>query len=158
MSPRSRFTRREDDRKNAQKTESGVEPTRDGCESWRPCPLACWRWPPPVSADEDLVSYLTKGKRKVAKKVRYQFVCSADCQVTVSSKIKLKGPDVPPLVDTAQFAAGVPIAHSLTLNKSLREAITDHIGASKLVSEVRATNTATGESDTDRRTFSFKKK
>ena len=112
----------------------------------------------PVSADEDLVSYLTKGKRKVAKKVRYQFVCSADCQVTVSSRIKLKGPDVPPLVDTAQFQAGVPIAHSLTLNKSLREAITDHIGASKLVSEVRATNTATGESDTDRRTFGFKKK
>ncbi len=112
----------------------------------------------PVSANEDLVSYLTEGKRKVAKKVRYQFVCSADCQVTVSSTIKLKGPDVPPLVDTAQFQAGVPIAHSLTLNKSLREAITDHIGASKLVSEVRATNTATGESDTDRRTFRFKKK
>ena len=111
----------------------------------------------PASAGEDLVSYLTKGKLKVAKKVRYRFVCSADCQVTATSSVLLKGPDVPPVVNTGAFSAGESVAAELTMNKALRNSIKDHIGASKLRTEVKATNTATGETDKDTRTFKFKK-
>ena len=111
----------------------------------------------PASAGEDLVSYLTKGKLKVKREVKYRFVCSADCQVTVTSKLAIKGPDIAPLTNTGQFAAGSPVVALVEMNKPLRSSIKDHIGASKLRTEVSATNIATGETDTDRRAFRFKK-
>ena len=111
----------------------------------------------PASAGEELLTYLSKGKIKVAKKVRYEFVCAADCQVTATSTVLLKGPNVAPVISTGQFAAGEPVAAELTMNKSLRNSIKEHVGAAKLRTQVRATNTVTGETDKDSRTFRFKK-
>lgn len=109
------------------------------------------------TSGEELVSYLTKGKLKLAKRIQYSFVCSVNCQVTATASVKVKGPDPSPQSNTGQFSAGLEVAQFLTPNKPLRNAIKDHIGAAKLVTEITARDLATGETDTDRRTFRFKK-
>ena len=106
---------------------------------------------------EDLVRYLTKGKLRPKKRIIYRFVCAVDCQVTVTSKLQVKGPDPPALINTGAFAAGEVIAASVEPNKPLRNAMKADIGAVRLKTTVRATDIGTGESDTDKRTYRFKK-
>ena len=111
----------------------------------------------PASAGEDLLSYLTKGKLKPSKRIAFQVVCNADCQLTATSTLVLKGPNLPPVSVTNVFPAGLIAEAFLKPNKPARQAIKDDIGAAKLKTSVTATNTATGETDTDRRTYKFKK-
>jgi hypothetical protein len=105
---------------------------------------------------EGLVSYLTAGKLKPGKRITYRFVCSTACQVTASSTLVLKGPNVGAFVDTGIFAAGEVGAAFLEPNGPARAAIKDHIGASKLRTYLFAVD-ATGATDTDTRTFRFKR-
>lgn len=111
----------------------------------------------PASAGEDLVSYLTKGKLKPSKRIAYQVVCSANCQLTVTSTLRVKGPDPAPVSGTDVFDAGEIAEGFVRPNKPLRKTIRDSIGATRLHTEVSATNLATGETDTDKRTYKFKK-
>jgi hypothetical protein len=111
----------------------------------------------PASAGEDLVTYLTTGKLKPSKRIAFQVVCNANCQLTVTSTLVLKGPDLPPVSSSRVFAAGEIAEAFLKPNKPARNAIKEHIGISKLRTSVTATETATGVTDTDNRTYKFKK-
>jgi hypothetical protein len=110
-------------------------------------------------ANDGLLSYVTTGKLKVGKRISYKFVCSMECQVTATSTLVLRGPDVGPVVDTGLFPAGEIIEAFLKPNKSARRSIRRHIGASKLRTSVTAINTGPyGENDTDTRVFRFRRK
>jgi 3D (Asp-Asp-Asp) domain-containing protein len=107
---------------------------------------------------EGLLSYVTTGKLKLKKRITYKFVCSTECQVTATTTLVLRGPDVGPIVDTGVFPAGQIIEVFLKPNKSARRAIRRNIGASKLRTSVTAINPGPyGENDTDTRVFRFKR-
>ena len=106
---------------------------------------------------ETLVSYLTKGKLKPGKRIAYRVVCSADCQLTVTSELVLKDPNLGPVSSTGAFAAGQVAEAFLKLNGPAQDSIKDHIGSSKLRTSVTATSTVDGSTDTDNRTFKFKR-
>jgi hypothetical protein len=109
-----------------------------------------------VAADtEDLVSYVTVGKLKPGKRIAYKFVCSTECQVTATSTLVLKGPNLGPAVDTGTFSPGQIAEAFLKPNRAARAAIKAHIGASKLRTSISASNAA-GATDTDTRAFRFK--
>ena len=108
--------------------------------------------------DDGLLNYVTTGKLKLGKRIAYQFVCSTECQVTATSTLVLRGPDVGPIVDTGLFPAGQTIEVFLMPNKSARRSIRRHIGASELRTSVTATNPAPyGDNDTDTRVFRFRR-
>jgi hypothetical protein len=110
-----------------------------------------------AAADDDgLVAYLPAGKIKVGKNISYRFQCATECQVTAAAKLLLKGPNLGPAVDTGMFAAGQIGAQFLTLNKAARFAIRSHLGRSKLVTSITASNMA-GATDTDTHVFRFRK-
>ena len=109
-----------------------------------------------ASADH-LLTYLTGGKLKPGKRIAYQVVCSANCTLTASTKLKLKGPDIGPISSTATFNANVVAEAFIKPNKAARNAIKANIGAAKLVTEVTATDLTTGEIDVDNRTYRFKR-
>ncbi len=107
---------------------------------------------------EGLLSYVTTGKLKLKKRIAYKFVCSTECQVTATTTLVLRGPDVGPIVDTGVFPAGQIIEVFLKPNKSARRAIQRNIGASKLRTSVTAINPGPyGENDTDTRVFRFRR-
>jgi hypothetical protein len=107
---------------------------------------------------EGLLSYVTTGKLKLGKRIAYRLVCSTECQVTATTTLVLRGPDVGPIVDTGSFPAGEIIEVFLKPNKSARKSIRRHIGASKLRTSVTAINPGPyGENDTDTRVFRFKR-
>jgi hypothetical protein len=120
-------------------------------------PAGAGQDPQAQASAEELVRYLTKGKLKVKKVIRYRMVCSEDCQVTVRSAVKVKGPDPAPLVSTASFGAGQVFEATVEPNKPLRNAMKAKLGATRLKTSVAAVSTLDGETDTDKRTFKFKK-
>lgn len=113
--------------------------------------------PQAQSSAEELVRYLTKGKLRVKKSIRYRMICSEDCQVTVRSAIKIKGPDPAPVVSTGAFAAGETFEVLLKPNKPLRRSMSRNLGSTEIKSTVAAVSTIDGETDTDRRTYRFKR-
>jgi hypothetical protein len=114
--------------------------------------------PTATASGEDLVSYVTTGKLKLAKRLVYQFTCSANCSVTATATFVLRGPNYFPGSVTGSLGAGQVGGHELRPNKPLRRAIRRDLKPSKLRTEITATNLATGETDTDTRTFRFKRK
>ncbi|HEY6638550.1 MAG TPA: hypothetical protein VIZ61_12775 [Solirubrobacterales bacterium] len=133
-------------------------PTNAGTQG--PCPVSAT----PVDGSarpvdgEDLLSYVTTSKLKLKKRIAYRFVCSTECQVTATTTLVLRGPDVGPIVDTDLFPAGQVIEVFLKPNKSARKSIRRHIGASKLRTSVTAVNPSPyGETDTDTRIFRFRR-
>lgn len=112
--------------------------------------------PTASSSGEELIRYLTKGKLKRDNRIEYRVVCAADCQITATSTIVLKGPNLGPISSTGPFAAGQVAEVFLEPNKPARAAIRESGKSAKLVTKVSATNTLTGEIDTDRRNFRFK--
>jgi hypothetical protein len=111
----------------------------------------------PASAGEELLTYLTKGKIKIGKRMDFQVVCSADCQVTSTTTVVLPGRDLGPIQASDVFAAGEVAESFLKPNKPARQAMAESVGKSKLRTSVLATNIATGETDTDKRTFKLKR-
>jgi hypothetical protein len=112
--------------------------------------------PTAVKSGEELVRYLTKGRLKPARRIEYRVVCGADCSVTATSTLVLKGPNLGPVSSSGQFPAGGIAEVFLKPNKPARAAIKASGNAAKLVTKVRATNVLTGEVDVDSRTFRFK--
>jgi hypothetical protein len=110
-----------------------------------------------ASAQTTVVSYVTTGKLKIAKRIQYNIVCSVDCQVTVSSTLKLKGPDLLPQVVPGQLAAGAISSPFIRLNGPALHALKSNVGRARLVTTITATDMATGASQTIRRTFRFKR-
>jgi hypothetical protein len=113
--------------------------------------------PKAKASGEELITYLTKGKLKPGKRIAYQVVCAADCELSATSTLVLKGPNLGPVTAEGQFPAGQVAESFLKPNKPARSAIKSHLGSSKLRTSVTATNVLTGETDTDRRTFRFKR-
>jgi hypothetical protein len=110
-----------------------------------------------TSAQTSIVSYATTGRLKVAKRIQYNIVCSVQCQVTASSTLKLKGPDLPPAVVPGTLAAGAVASPFIVLNRPALHALKSDPGKARLVSSITATDTATGASQTISRTFKFKR-
>jgi hypothetical protein len=111
---------------------------------------------PAVAETDTLLAYLTVGKLKPGKRISYQVVCNANCSVTASSTLLLKGPNLGPVTSSGTFAAGQVIEVFLKPNKPARAAIKRNIKASKLRTRLNATNLTTGETDADARTFRFR--
>lgn len=110
-----------------------------------------------ASADtETLVAYLPAGKLKVGKRISYRFQCLTECQVTATSTLVLKGPNLGPAIDTGMFGPGEIAEVFLKLNKPARTAIKKHLGASKLRTFITASN-GVGAVDTDSQIFRFKR-
>jgi hypothetical protein len=109
------------------------------------------------SAQTSIVSYVTTGKLKVAKRIQYNIVCSVNCQVTATSTLKLKGPDLPPAVVPGTLAAGAPASPFIVLNKPAKRALKANPSKARLVTTITATDLATGASQTVNRTYRFKK-
>jgi hypothetical protein len=143
--------------------ESDADHDGFGDETQDQCPTnASTQGPCPVSArpvdGEGLLSYVTTGKLKLGKRIAYRLVCSTECQVTATTTLVLRGPDVGPIVDTGVFPAGQVIEVFLKPNKSARRAIRRNIGASKLRTSVTAINPGPyGDNDTDTRVFRFRR-
>lgn len=110
------------------------------------------------SAQAPLVSYLTSGKIKVSKTMRYQFVCSVNCSVVETTTLKLGSQRVPTVAGPATFAAGAPIEAQFII-KSNRgvSAVRHDAKKAKLISSVTATDVTTGAQQTINRTFKLKK-
>jgi len=110
---------------------------------------------------EELVVYQTTGKLELGKKITYQIACGAPagqfCQLEVTNKLKLKGPDLGPLTSTGDFPGGQAIEVFIELNKGARLAAKRKIKAAKVASTITATNLTTGEVDFDEQTFRLKK-
>lgn len=112
--------------------------------------------PKAKASGEELITYLTKGKLKPGKRIAYDVVCAADCSLTATSTLVLKGPNLGPVAASGQFPAGQVAESFLKPNRAARSAIKRNTRSAKLRTAVTATNLLTGETDTDRRTFRFK--
>jgi hypothetical protein len=119
-------------------------------------PAGAGAGPSASASGEELVRYLTKGKIKVSKRMEYRIVCSADCSVSASTTLVLKGPNLGPISSAGQFPAGQIIEVFLKPNKAARNAIKASGNAAKLKTKIRATDVVTGEADSDSRAFRFK--
>ena|SRR5918994_1803576 len=106
------------------------------------------------SADT-LLRYLTKGKLKPDSRIEYRVVCSLDCNVTATSTLVLKGPNLS-ATSSGSFAAGQVIEVFLEPNRAARRAIKASGKSARLRTKVRATAVATGETDADARAYRFK--
>lgn len=105
---------------------------------------------------ESLVAYVTKGKIKAQRRVRFLGSCSADCSVTVNMTLVVPGPNVVANPPSATFLAGEIFEGFIKLSKSGAAFLKKNKDKSKLRTKIRAVNTVTGDTDTDKRTFKFK--
>jgi hypothetical protein len=103
-----------------------------------------------------IVNYLTTGKLKIAKKIIVPFVCSVNCDVV--STLKLKGPLVNGS-DTEQgsLQAGVAAGHFLKPSGQLLKLLKASPGRYKLISHITATDPATGATDPISHSFKLKR-
>lgn len=113
--------------------------------------------PQAQKSGEEIVRYVTKGKLKVAKNVKYRFVCGVTCNVKVDATVVLPGPNFrsPPIRGT-NFPAGVVLEDILKPNGPLLKAIKANKRKAKLRTKVTATDVATGQVDVDKRTYRFR--
>ena len=122
------------------------------------------------SADEDLVRYLPPNRLKIGaacppgsgfagrrRCLIYYGTCTADCKVTVRSKIRLPGPDPRAVVSTGSFAANEVFRAYLVLNRPLLAALRRHRARSRLRTRLTATDLVTSETDVDVKVFRFRR-
>jgi hypothetical protein len=113
--------------------------------------------PGATSADQGIVSFTTKGKIKVAKRVQYKIACSVQCDVIIRQTLKLQGPDLAPVTVPGTLAANIPATPYIVLNKPALQALKRNVAKARLVSAVTATDSATGAQQKIRMVFSFKR-
>lgn len=115
-------------------------------------------WQAVGSADVDsLASYVTKGKIKVQRKVRFLGTCSADCSITVRMTLVVPGPNLIANPPSMTFTAGQIYEGFIDLGAKANVAfLKKNKKKSKLRTKVNAVNTVTGDTDADQRTFKFK--
>lgn len=117
--------------------------------------------PQATSSTDHLATYLTKKKLKPKKRISYFVLCGApatsSCQLTVRSKLKVKGFKFPALVSSAAFPGGTVAEAFIKPSKSIRRAIRRFPKRARLVTKVTSVDLATGETDVDKRTYRFKR-
>lgn len=111
--------------------------------------------PQAEASAEPLLSFVGPKKLKVAKSFSYIFVCPVNCNFSARDSLKGKGAKVTGAL-SGTLAAGVPGGVRLKPNGPLLKALKDNTGTFKLAVTVTATDPATGETDTDKRTYKFK--
>jgi hypothetical protein len=105
--------------------------------------------------NDSLVSYSGPVKLKLQKRIAYPVICSATCQVTATTTLALPGPDLGPVVVPGTLAAGAPAEPFIVLNKAALKNLGNNIGKARLKTQIDATNSTTGDTDTDTRVFRF---
>ena len=103
-----------------------------------------------------IINYLTTGKLRIAKKIIVPFVCSVNCDVV--SSLKLKGPFVKGKdVEQGSLQAGVPAGHFIKPSGPLLKLLKASPGRYKVISQVTATDPATGATDQISHAFKLKR-
>ena len=103
-----------------------------------------------------IINYLTTGKLKIGKKIIVPFVCSVNCDVVSTLKIKgpfVKGSDT----ETGSLQAGVAAGHFIKPSGTLLKLLKASPGRYKIVSHIRATDPATGATDPIAHSFKLKR-
>ena len=103
-----------------------------------------------------LVSYVTTGKLKIAKRIAIYLVCSANCQVSAQLVIVAPGPNFTSNV-AGPLTAGVAGGPFFQPNGPLLKAMKADPGKYKIRTTITATNTTTGAAETISRTFRLKR-
>ena len=122
------------------------------------------------AADEDLVRYLPPNRLKIGAKcpvgsgfagryrcLIYYGTCTADCKVSVRSKVTLPGPDTNRVFASGTFAANEVFRVHLVLTRPALAAIRRHRPLARLRSRLAATDVVTAVTDVDRKAFRFKR-
>ena len=113
--------------------------------------------PQAMAAGEEVISFATKGKLKLGKTIRYQFVCGVACNVKADVSVALPGPNFNTTPVTAtNVPAGQVLEDKLKPNGPLLDAIKADKGRARLQATITGTNVATGEIDVDKASFKFK--
>lgn len=103
-----------------------------------------------------IINYLTTGKLQIAKRIIVPFVCSVNCDVV--SSLKLKGPFVKGTdVEQGSLQAGVPAGHFIKPSGPLLKLLKASPGRYKVISQVSATDPATGATDQISHAFKLKR-
>jgi hypothetical protein len=103
-----------------------------------------------------IINYLTTGKLKIAKRIIVPFQCSVNCDVV--STLTVKGPFVHGS-DTEQgsLQAGVPAGHFIKPSGGLLKLMKASPGRYKIISNITATDPATGATDPISHVFKLKR-
>jgi hypothetical protein len=103
-----------------------------------------------------IINYLSTGKIKIAKTMTVPFVCSVNCDVV--STLKVKGPFVKGAdKEHGSLQAGVPAGHFIKPSGPLLKLMKASPGRYKLVSHITATDPATGAVDQIAHSFRLKR-
>lgn len=103
-----------------------------------------------------IINYVTTGKLRIAKRIIVPIVCSVNCDVV--SSLKLKGPFVKGTdVEQGSLQAGVPAGHFIKPSGPLLKLLKASPGRYKLISNVTATDPATGATDQIAHSFKLKR-
>jgi hypothetical protein len=103
-----------------------------------------------------IVNYVSTAKIKIAKTIAVPFVCSVNCDVV--STLKVKGPFVKGADKRrGSLQAGVAAAHFIKPSGPLLKLMKASPGRYKLVSHVTATDPATGAVDNIAHSFKLKR-
>lgn len=103
-----------------------------------------------------IVNYLSTAKIKIAKTMTVPFVCSVNCDVV--STLKVKGPFVKGAdKERGSLTAGVPAGHFIKPSGPLLKLMKASPGRYKLVSHITATDPATGAVDKIAHSFKLKR-
>ena len=108
------------------------------------------------AVDNDaLIAYSGPLKLKAAKRVSYPVLCSANCTVTATTTLVLPGPDLGPVVVPGNLTAGTPAEPYIVLNKAALHNLRNNVNKARLRTQIEATNTTNGDTDTDTQVFKF---
>jgi hypothetical protein len=103
-----------------------------------------------------IINYLSTAKIKIAKTMTVPFVCSVNCDVV--STLKVKGPFVKGAdKERGSLQAGVPAGHFIKPSGPLLKLMKASPGRYKLVSHITATDPATGAVDQIAHSFKLKR-
>ncbi|MFI5026186.1 MAG: hypothetical protein ACHQCI_05490 [Solirubrobacterales bacterium] len=103
-----------------------------------------------------IINYVTTGKLRIAKRIIVPIVCSVNCDVV--SSLKLKGPFVKGTdVEQGSLQAGVPAGHFIKPSGPLLKLLKASPGRYKVISNVTATDPATGATDQIAHSFKLKR-
>jgi hypothetical protein len=95
-------------------------------------------------------------KLKVVKKLKIPVACAVECDILASSTLKIPGHKFTAST-SGHLQPSVPKVIPLKLIGDTAPVIRDHLGGSKLIVRVTATDSSTGQQVNAHKTFGFKK-
>ncbi len=112
----------------------------------------------PASAGNGLLAYVTPSPLQLQPRISYEVSCSANCSLTATQQLLIKGPDLKPAtVGPGTFGPGVNAVPYLQLPKRAVKELRKNLGKVRLKTTIEATNLDTGVADTISQTFRFKR-